>query len=929
LTQVNASGPSVASNAIQSQFLRLETAMSVRHIEAFFSPKSIVLIGASHRPHTVGSMIASNLFAAGFDGPIMPVNPRCEAIRSVVTYRDVSDVPIAPDLAVIATPAETVPEIVRSLGARGCRAAVIVSSGFEAKSDDASLRDLLLAAADETGMRIIGPNCLGVIAPHQGINASFSHLMPVGGRIACVMQSGALVASMLEWANSRGIGFSKVISLGDAVDVDFGDMLNYLANDPETDAIFLYIEGLTHARKFMAAARALARNKPIIAMKAGRAPVAAQAVRSHTGAMAGSDRVYSAAFRRAGIVRVDSLEEMFDAAEILGRPRAACGPRLAILTNGGGGGILAADALAESGLELAPLSAATLTALEKALPAQWSYGNPIDIIGDADGARYASSLKIVAADPDVDAVLVINCPTAIASSQEAADAIIESRDQLGGSDVLKPIVACWMGSTANSAARSRLSQAGIPTYETPEQAVKALRFLRDFSLHAAAPSDGVDIQPLSVEDHKKAARPLQDALRDGRSWLDEIDAEGVLEAYGIRVARTVKAATPEAVAEAARKRGAPVAVKILSPDIQHKSDVGGVTLALDTPEAAHDAAVAMAERVAAVKPDARLTGFTVSPMIVRWDGREALAGISTDRTFGPVVVFGQGGIATEQVDDVAVALPPLTMADARELIGQTRFARQLEAFRDWPKADLTAVQKTIVALGQLAIDHPEIAELDINPLVADANGVIALDARIRVKDPAVSVPAAMETHTDHEHAIHDHAGADIAIRSIHPDDAPGVHRFIERLKPESIRARFFETMRRLPPAMLARLTQLEKDREMAFVAVERRRNGDADPEDDRICGVAHIVLDADGKRAEYALTADPDAVRRGIAHALLKEVIAHVSARGVERLCAEELNDSTELIALAQELGAKISHDADDPTIACIALTLQPVAAAA
>ena len=903
--------------------------MSVRNIDAFFFPKSIALIGASRRPHRVGSVIAHNLFAGGFKGPIMPVNPHQEAIQSVVTYRDVSDLPMNPDLAVIATPAETVPAIVRSLGARGCRAAVIVSSGFEAKCDGGTLHDLLLAAADETGMRIIGPNCLGVIAPHSGINASFAHVMPAAGRIACVMQSGALVASMLEWAESRGIGFSKVISVGDAVDVDFGDILNYLATDPETDAVFLYVEGLTHARKFMAAARGLARTKPIIAMKAGRSEAAAHAVRSHTGAMAGSDRVYSAAFRRAGVVRVDSLEEMFDAAEILGRPRMSCGPRLAILTNGGGGGILAADALAGSGLEMAGLSSATLEALDQVLPAQWSYGNPVDIVGDADGARYGRSLAIVAADPGVDAVLVIACPTAVASSEEAADAIIEARDRLSEADKSKPVVACWMGSAVNSAASCRLSGAAIPVFETPEKAVKSLRFLRDFCLHAIAEPADAGQPPMTSENRTKAAKLLQDALQDGRSWLDEANAKAVLEAYGIPVARTVKAATPDSVADAARTLGCPVAVKILSPDIQHKSDVGGVSLALDSPEAARAAAVAMSERVAAARPDARLTGFTVSPMIVRWDGREAIAGISTDRTFGPVVLFGQGGIATEQIDDVAIALPPLTTADAGELIRRTRFARQLDAFRDWPKADLPAIEQVLVALGHMAIEHPEIAELDINPLVADENGAIALDARVRVKDPAASVPAAVETHADHELAIRGPSGADVAIRPIHPDDAPALQRFIERLGAETIRARFFETMRRLPPAMLARLTQIEDEREMAFVAVERRVNADPDQGEDRICGVAHVVIDGDDKKAEYALTVDREAVRRGIARALLTEVIAQCRARGVDRLCAEELSDSTDLIALAHGMGANVSHDPEDPTIACIALTLPAVAEAA
>jgi acetyltransferase len=901
--------------------------MSVRNLDAFFRPKSIALIGASHRPHRVGSVIAENLFDGGFQGPIMPVNPNRTAIRGVVAYPDIDDLPVAPDLAVIATPAESVPAIIQALGARGCRAAVIVSSGFETKCIEGTLRDLLLAAADETGMRIIGPNCLGLIAPHMGLNASFAHLMPAAGRIACVMQSGALVASMLEWANSRGIGFSKVISLGDAVDVDFGDILNYLADDPETDAVFLYVEGLTHARKFMAAAQSLARTKPIIAMKAGRSEGAAQAVRSHTGAMAGSDRVYGAAFRRAGIVRVDSLEEMFDAAEILGRPRAACGPALAILTNGGGGGILATDALAGRDLKLAQLSPATLAALDSVLPAHWSHGNPVDIIGDADGARYGRSLKILAADPNVDAVLVINCPTAVASSEDAAEAAIAARDSLAGAAKDKPVVACWMGSAVGSVARAQLSHAGIPAFETPEQAVKALAFLRDFNLHAAAPGD-TDAAMAGPDTRRTAFVLLQDALRDGRGWLDEADAKAVIEAYGIPVARTIKAATPEAVAEAARALAGPVAVKILSPGIQHKSDVGGVALALDTPQAARDAAVAMIERVKAARPDARLNGFTVSPMVVPRNGRDAIAGISTDPTFGPVIVFGQGGMATELFDDAAVGLPPLTTAAADELIGQTRFSRQLAAFRDRPAVNLDAIRGALVALGRLAVDHPEIVELDVNPLVADENGVIALDARIRIKDPATSVPAAMETHAA-DRAIRDRAGADVFIRPIRPEDAPALQSFVERLGPETIRARFFETMRRLPPAMLARLTQIEAGREMGLVAVERRANADADPRDDRICGVAHVLIDPDGKSAEYALTAAPEAIRRGIARALLDEVVAWARELGIARLCAEELNDSTDLIGLAHEMDANVSHDADDPAVACIVLTLPPVAEAA
>lgn len=903
--------------------------MSVRNIDAFFAPRSIALIGASRRKSSVGSVIAENLLSAGFEGPIMPVNPHEKSIRSVIAYSDVANLPAVPDLAVIATQADTIPAIVRALGKRGCKAAVIVSAGFETSANEQkNLRKALRSAADESGIRLIGPNCLGVMAPRTGVNASFAHVKPSSGRIACVMQSGALVASLLEWANNRGIGFSKIVSLGDAVDVDFGDMLNYLASDPETDAVFLYIEGLMHARKFMAAARAVAKTKPVIVMKAGRNPAAATAVRSHTGALAGADRVYEAAFRRAGIMRVGSLDQMFEAVEILGRPHTPCGPNLAILTNGGGGGILAADAILGSDLCLAQLSPATTAALGRILPRCWSHANPIDIVGDADGERYAKSLSAVASDPMVDALLVVNCPTAVTSSDDAADAVVRARSGLKGPAGDKPVIACWMGGTTDSAGWYALVGAGIPTFGTPEQAVQAIKYLREFDRRKRA-LDNDGIPPAVSPDTHAAAGLLQAALQTGRDWLDEGDSKALLEAYGIPVAKTVKVASPVEVGRAAREMGGPVAVKILSPDIQHKSDVGGVALSLETPEAARDAAVAMRERISQLQPNARLTGFTVSPMIVRRDGRELIAGLAADPTFGPVVLFGQGGIAAEQIDDVAVALPPISMEIAADLVNETRVARLLKPFRDWPAANLTAIQTTLVALGRMAIEHPEIAELDINPLIADEHGVIAVDARVRVKDPAGAVPAALLRYSGGEHPVQDDEGHEVILRSIHPDDAPALNRFVESLDPTTIRASFFETMRRLPPAMLARLTQPEDGKEMALVAVERQINSDADAQDDRICGVARIVMTPGKGAAEYAIMAEPAAMDRGVARMLMAELIAFARDHGVERLCGQELNDSLDLIKLARTFGGEITHDADDPTVACIALSLVPVAAAA
>ncbi len=905
--------------------------MSTHNLEIFFSPRSIALIGASRRAHAVGAVIAENLLSGSFAGPIMPVNHHQTAIRGVLAYNDVESLPIVPDLAVIATPAESVAGLIETLGRRGCPAAVVISAGFEGgDSISRTLRDDLRKAAHDHGMRIIGPNCLGLMAPGHGVNASFAHIAPLPGRIACVMQSGALAAAVLDWATARGIGFSKLVSLGDAIDVDFGDLLNYLALDPETDAILLYIEGLTNSRKFMAAARAAARVKPVIALKAGRTPTAANAIKSHTGALAGSDRAYDAAFRRAGIVRVETLDHMFDALEVLARPRRYRGERLAVITNGGGAGVLATDALIAHRGTLAALAPSTIETLNSALPPTWSKGNPVDIIGDANGARYGAALQAVAADPNVDAILVMNCPTAVASADEAAESVIETvtREDAPGQD--KPVLACWLGSHAAIGARKKLSGAGIPAFATPEQAIDGFVYLGEFARGVAHLSEigGGHVGPV---DRGSAALMLHGALLSGREWLDESDSEALLSAYGIAVAQSVKAATPDQVADAARAIGGTVTVKIRSLDIIHKSDSGGVALDIATPEEARDAAQTMLDRIRSAKPSARLEGFIVSEMIKRPNAIELIAGLADDATFGPVLLFGQGGIAVGELDDAAVALPPLTPVLAEDLISRTRVSRLLNGYRTHPPADLDALKNVLMALARIAIDHPEVAELDINPLLADENGVIALDARVRVRDPALAVPPALVAYPEGlQHIVTSRDGGNVLIRPIRPEDAPALQHFIENLDPTTIRARFFETMRRLPPALLARLTQIDYDREMAFIAIEQRAGSlDVDPRDQVICGVGRIIIPSVGDKAVYALTACPTTIGRGIAHALMTDLIAYARNHGMRTLCGEELADSVDLVGVARDLGGKISADPEDPGVTCIVLPLLPKAQAA
>jgi acetyltransferase len=903
--------------------------MGTRNLDAFFSPEAIALIGASRRAHSLGAVVAKNLFAGGFAGPILPVNPHEAAIGGVFAYGDIASLPVVPDLAVVAIPAGGIPAIVTELGARGCRAAVVLSAGFEGH-DGGDRRDAIRIAARDAGIRLIGPNCLGVLAPGAGVNASFAHVTAPKGRIGCVMQSGALVATVLDWAASHKVGFSKLVSLGDAVDVDFGDMLNYLALDAETDAILLYIEGLTHARKFMTAARAAACIKPVIVMKAGRNPAAAAAIRSHTGAMAGADRVYDAAFRRAGIIRVDTLADMFTAFEAVVHGSRLDGQRVALITNGGGAGVLATDAMLGGSATLAALAPATTAALDAVLPPTWSGGNPVDIVGDADGPRYAAAMTAVLGDPGVDAVLVMNCPTAIASSLEAANAVVQcrSRERAGG----KPVLAAWLGSAAAFAARETLSAAAIPTFQTPEEAIRGLRYLGDFQRALSHLAEvGETGGALAPVDRATAGTLLRGALQSGREWLDEADAKTLLHAYGTPVAQTLKATTPDDVAEAARAIGGAVAVKIRSQDITHKSDVAGVALNLDTPLRAHDAAARMLAHIAAIAPQARIDGFTVDAMIARPGAIELIAGVAADPTFGPVILFGHGGIAVDAMDDLALALPPLTRALADDLIGRTRVSRVLGGIRGRAPVNHAALEDALIALARLATDHPEIAELDINPLLADADGVIVLDARVRVRDPAQGAPAALQCYpAEFEHVVKLADGSEILLRPIRPEDAAPLQRYVEQLDPQTVRARFFETLRRLPPAFLARLTQIDYDCEMAFVAIDLRATpDDADPGEAVICGVGRLAVLPGGMEGEYALTACKAAIGRGVAHALMDELLGFARLKGLRRLCGNELGDSVGLIGVARERGGIVSHDRDDPTLACIALPLSPVAKAA
>jgi acetyltransferase len=708
--------------------------MTTHNFDALFAPARIALIGASERAGSVGAVLAANLVAGGFAGELMFVNPRARSVCGRPVFGCVADLPATPDLAVIATPAPSVPGLVADLGARGCRAAVVISAGFEGDGDqDAALRGALLDAARPYGLRIVGPNCLGVLAPGLGINASFARGQPPAGRLGLVAQSGAVAAAALDWAPGHGLGFSHVVTLGDSLDVDIGDLVEFLGRDPGTEAILLYVEALRDPAKFMRVAPEAARAKPVVVIKGGRSRSGAKAAFSHTRALAGADAVYEAAFRQAGVVQVEELEDLLDTAALMARTAHAAPTSLAILTNGGGAGVLAVDALERGGGRLTVLSSETQAALRAALPAHGASGNPVDILGDAGPDLYARALATLLDAPEVEAALVINCPTAVADSADAADAVIgAARAATAG----KPVLTAWLGEASVAEARRKLAAAGLPGFTTPEQAVRS--FLR---LEQAAHFRNRRVEPppvLATTDLARARAIVARAQAAGRTALEPLEIQDLLRIYDLPLLETRIAGAPADAGAAAAELGGRVVLKILSPDIVHKSDVGGVQLGLEGEAAVRSAAEAMLARLRLARPEARLEGYMIQQMMERPKAHEVLAGLVRDPSFGPVVVVGAGGVAVEVLADRALGLPPLDTALAKDMIGRTRIARLLAGYRDRPPADLDALAAVLVALGQLATDLPEVAELDLNPLICDAEGALALDARVAVRAAPVS-----------------------------------------------------------------------------------------------------------------------------------------------------------------------------------------------
>jgi acetyltransferase len=899
--------------------------MSTYQLNKLFSARSVAVVGGSPREKSTGHAILRNLRQAGFAGQISLVNPfhgEIEQIRAVKSYDALEE---APDLAVIAVPPPAVPGVVGAAAAKGTPAAIILTAGLG--HGRGSLADQSEAAARKRGMRLIGPNCLGVQIPGIKLNASFAASMPQSGDLALVSQSGAIAAGLVEWASVRGVGFSAVVSIGDSVDVDLADLLDYFAMDRGTRAILLYIESVKDARKFMSAARAAARAKPVLVVKAGRHAAGAKAALTHTGALAGSDAVYDAAFRRAGLLRVLDLDELFAAAETLGHRTSIAGKRLAVLTNGGGIGVLAVDRLADLSGELADISAETTTKLNAALPPIWSHANPVDIAGDADADRYAVALAHLLEDRANDAVLVMNVPTALASPAASANAVVNVTEQHRMTPAFaKPVFAVWIG--GSGAASEIFNAARIPNYATETDAIRGfmhlVRYRESQDLLMATPAS----LPEDFLPDTAAVRPIIDnALRERgrqRVWLDPIEMTRLFSAYGIAITPAALARDPDEAVAAAKPHfaaGNCVVLKILSPDIVHKSEVGGVQLNLATDQAVRDAATDILRRAREAKPDARITGITVFPMIVRPKARELIIGLADDPTFGPVIVFGQGGTAVEVISDKALALPPLDLALARSLIARTRVSRILKAYRNVPAADERAIALLLVKLAQLAADFPEIREIDLNPVLADETGVIAVDARVSLAPvdarpgPAGHPRFAIRPYPkEWERHVNLPNGKTLLVRPVRPEDERLYGPFFAKVTHDDLRLRFFAPIKEFSHIFVARFTQIDYARAMAFIAIDEASG--------EMLGVVRLHANANYDNGEYAILVRSDLKGHGLGWLLMELIIEYARAEGLKYISGQVLQENTEMLAMCRQLGFQVETDAEDSSLAIVTLPL-------
>ena len=881
-----------------------------RPLDAIFSPKQIAVIGASDQPRSVGYTLVTNLLGARFGGTIFPVNPQHATVQGLACYPSISAVPAVVDLAILATPATTVPQIIEECVAAGVKAAIVLAAGFRERGPAGiALEQQVLDAAQRGNLRLLGPNCLGVMRPPTGLNATFAAGMARSGSVAFASQSGALCTAILDWSLAELVGFSAFISVGTMLDVGWGDVIDFLGDDPHTHSIILYMETIGDARSFLSAAREVALTKPIIVLKAGRNAAAAQAAASHTGALVGSDAVFDAAFRRSGVLRVDSVAELFYLAETLGKQPRPLGPRLLIVTNAGGPGVLAADALLQSGGELAELSSETIAALNQVLPEYWSHGNPVDLLGDADAERYAQALAIVARERSSDGLLVIRTPQVSAEPAQVA-AAVAAYAKLPN----KPVLANWMGGAATASGTETLNQANIPTFSYPDTAARMFSAMWSYSDNLRSLYETPSRAEDEMLNRVLATETVQRARDDGRTLLNLMEVQQVLAAYGIPQVETRYAASVEQAVAHADALGYPIVLKLASATITHKSDVGGVRLQLMNADAVRDAYHAIASGV----PAEEFLGVTVQPMMQ--PGYELIIGSTIDAQFGPVLLCGAGGQLVEVLEDQSLGLPPLTTTLARRMIEQTRIFNALQGVRGRPASDLRGLEELLVRFSYLVIEQPWIKEIDINPLwVAFDTGrpsLLALDARIVLHESHLTPeelpkPAIRPYPTQYVMPWTLNDGTPVTIRPIRPEDEPLLVQFHQALSERSVFMRYFAPLSLSARTAHERLTKMcfiDYDREMALV-VDRE---DPVTGDHSIIAVGRLIKLYGKNDAEYAGLVSDQFQGHGLGTEVLRQLIRVARDEGLARIVAETLPENRGMQRVFEKLGFRLKHILSD-----------------
>jgi acetyltransferase len=890
--------------------------MSQHYLKPLFSPKSVAIFGASDRVDSIGNIVFQNMLQSGFKGALYPINLHHAEVQGYKAYSSISQITEEVELVIIATPASTVPDIIAQCGVHNIKAAVIISAGFgETGPAGMALEQAVLKNAQRYNIRLIGPNCLGVIRPDVGLNASFNKGIVNSGNLAFVSQSGALCTAILDWAKSNDVGFSSVVSLGSSADVDFGEILDYLVSDVKTHSILLYIEGIRNARSFMSAIRAAAQFKPVILIKAGRHAITSKAAMSHTASLVGSDDTFDAALRRVGVVRVQTVTQLFSVAKALACGFHPTGNRLAIVTNGGGPGIMATDAVADLDLKMATLSEATIEKLNQTLPATWSHGNPVDIIGDAQADRYQHAIKACLDDANVDGVLTILTPQAMTKPLEAAKVAIELSNQYR-----KPLIACWMGGEQVEESRALFNAVKKPSFRTPEPAVEVFSFLSAYyqnqKLLMQVPG------PLShhLEPDVEGARMIiEGALQDKRKILNEMESKALLAAFHIPVAKTMVARSPNEALLIAEELGFPVAMKVNSPDITHKTDTGGVILNLSNAQAVRAAYHEILENIKQNRPNVRTDGISVEPMIVKPNGRELMIGVTNDPVFGPIIAFGAGGTMVEAMADRSVTLPPLNAFLVKDLIQGTHIAKVLGAFRHMPPINMDALESVLLRVSEMVCELPLLMEMDINPLVVDEHCALAADARVVVdfRPPSADRYEHMAIYPYPTHMISNWQladGTEIVIRPIRPEDAELEQTFVRDLSEESRYFRFMNSVQELSQAMLVRFTQIDYSREAALIAVTKPSSRQPESKEVEL-GVARYATNPDGKSCEFAIVIADSMGGKGLGNKLMTALMDVARERGLKVMQGEVLSNNSHMLNLMKYLDFSIETSPEDDSI--------------